>query len=71
MVTWKKHLKRGLLALSLLWGAGASVFAQGDAKKGEQLFKTNCTACHALDNQVIGHALGGVVERLKTEQILE
>lgn len=71
MVTWKKHLKRGLLALSLLWGAGASVFAQGDAKKGEQLFKTNCTACHALDKQVIGPALGGVVERLKTEQNLD
>lgn len=71
MVTWKKHLRNGLLALSILLGAGASVYAQGDAKKGEKLFKTNCTACHALDKQVIGPALGGVVERLKTEQNLD
>lgn len=49
----------------------ASIYAQGDAKNGEKLFKANCTACHALDKQVIGPALGGVVDRLKTEQSLD
>ncbi|MDF2934131.1 MAG: quinol:cytochrome oxidoreductase [Chryseobacterium sp.] len=38
-------------------------------KKG--LFKANCTACHALDKQVVGPALKGVVERLKSEQGLD
>lgn len=71
MISWKKHYKKGLLALSLLLTASASVYAQGDAKKGEELFKANCTACHALDKQSIGPALGGVVDRLKTEQNLD
>ena len=55
----------------LLLSTGASVYAQGDAKKGEELFKANCTACHALDKQMVGPALGGVVDRLKTEQNLD
>ena len=71
MISWKKHYKKGLLAIGLLLSTSASVYAQGDAKKGEQLFKTNCAACHALDKQMVGPALGGVVERLKTEQNLD
>ncbi len=55
----------------MLLSATASVHAQsGDPKNGEKLFKANCTACHALDKQMIGPALGGVVERLQTEQNL-
>lgn len=55
----------------MLLSATASVHAQsGDPKNGEKLFKANCTACHALDKQMIGPALGGVVERLQTEQSL-
>lgn len=71
MISWKKHYKKGLLAIGLLLSTGASVYAQGDAKNGEKLFKANCTACHALDKQLVGPALGGVVERLKTEQNLD
>ena len=71
MISWRKHYKKGLIAISLLLSTGASVYAQGDPKKGQDLFKTNCTACHALDKQVIGPALGGVVDRLKKEQNLE
>jgi cytochrome c2 len=71
MISWKKHYKKGLLAFTLLLSTGASVYAQGDAKKGEELFKANCTACHALDKQMVGPALGGVVARLKTEQNLD
>lgn len=60
-----------MIAIGLLLSATASVHAQsGDPKNGEKLFKANCTACHALDKQMIGPALGGVVERLQTEQNL-
>ncbi len=71
MISWKKHYKKGLIAIGLLLSTGASVYAQGDAKNGEKLFKANCTACHALDKQLIGPALGGVVDRLKQEQNLD
>lgn len=72
MISWRKHYKRGLLAISLLLTTTVVVQAQdGDPKNGETLFKANCTACHALDKKMIGPALGGVVERLKTEQNLD
>ncbi len=71
MISWKKHYKKGLIAIGLLLSTGASVYAQGDAKNGEKLFKANCTACHALDKQLVGPALGGVVDRLKKEQNLD
>lgn len=72
MISWRKYYKRALLVLGILFSANASVYAQeGDPKNGEQLFKTNCAACHALDKQLVGPALGGVVERLKTEQNLD
>ena len=73
MISWRKHYKKVLLAVSLLLTTSASIYApdlKGDAKKGEALFKTNCSACHALDKQMVGPALGGVVDRLKTEQNL-
>lgn len=71
MISWRKHYKRGLIAIGLLLSTSASIYAQGDAKNGEKLFKANCTACHALDKQVVGPALGGVVDRLKKEQNLD
>lgn len=71
MISWRKHYKRGLIAISLLLATSASIYAQGDAKNGEKLFKANCTACHALDKQLIGPALGGIVDKLKTEQNLD
>jgi cytochrome c2 len=71
MISWRKHYKRGLIAIGLLLSTSASIYAQGDAKNGEKLFKANCTACHALDKQMVGPALGGIVEKLKTEQNLD
>ena len=71
MFSWRKHYKRGLIAIGLLLSTSASIYAQGDAKNGEKLFKANCTACHALDKQLVGPALGGVVDRLKKEQNLD
>ncbi|GJM30887.1 MAG: cytochrome c [Cyclobacteriaceae bacterium] len=31
--------------------------------EGENLFKANCRACHAIDQKLVGPALGGVYER--------
>lgn len=71
MISWRKHYKTVLVALGLMLSTSASVHAQdGDASNGEKLFKANCTACHALDKQIVGPALGGVVARLQTEQNL-
>jgi hypothetical protein len=33
------------------------------AQNGEQLFKQNCASCHAIDKDVTGPALGGVLNR--------
>lgn len=72
MISWRKHYKKGLIAIGLLLSTSASIYGQdGDPKNGEKLFKANCTACHALDKQVVGPALKGVVARLKTEQGLD
>lgn len=63
-----KHYKKTLIAIGLLLSTSASFYGQdGDPKNGEKLFKANCTACHALDKQVVGPPLKGVVERVKTE----
>ncbi|HCA08678.1 MULTISPECIES: c-type cytochrome [Chryseobacterium] len=68
MISWRKHYKQTLIAIGLLLSTSASIYGQdGDPKNGEKLFKANCTACHALDKQVIGPPLKGVVERVKTE----
>lgn len=72
MISWRKHYKKSLIALGLLLSTVSSVYAQdGDSKNGEKLFKANCAACHALDKQMVGPALGGVVDKLKTEQNLD
>ncbi|UPQ74465.1 c-type cytochrome [Chryseobacterium nepalense] len=69
MISWRKHYRQTLIAISLLLSTSASIYGQdGDPKNGEKLFKANCTACHALDKQVVGPALKGVVARLDTEQ---
>lgn len=71
MISWRKHYRKALVAIGLLLSTSASIYAQdaatGDPKNGETLFKTNCAACHALDKQLVGPSLGGVVERLEKE----
>ena len=67
MISWRKHCKNGLIALGIMLSTSALVNAQGDPVKGQELFKANCTACHALDKQVVGPPLKGVVERVKEE----
>ncbi|MGB1218912.1 MAG: cytochrome c3 family protein [Flavobacteriales bacterium] len=41
-----------------------------DIAKGEELFKANCTACHALDKKVIGPALRGVSEQREEDWLI-
>lgn len=68
MISWRKHYRKTLVAIGLLLSTSASIYGQeGDPNNGEKLFKANCTACHALDKQVVGPPLKGVVERVKTE----
>lgn len=45
--------------------AGGAV--QGDPQKGEDLFKQNCAACHALDKKIVGPELGGIVAKVEAK----
>lgn len=40
------------------------------AKKGEDIFKAKCTACHKYDTRLVGPPLGDVVKRRTPEYIL-
>jgi mono/diheme cytochrome c family protein len=44
----------------VIWGF--STYAQGDATKGEGIFKSKCTTCHAIATRVTGPALGPQLE---------
>lgn len=54
------------LALMLFLAFGAPVQAQ-DAQAGEQLFNSNCAACHKLDGKLIGPELRWVGEKFERE----
>jgi len=49
------------MALAVALTAG-NAMAEGDAKKGEKVFK-KCKACHKLDKHATGPKLGGVFGR--------
>jgi cytochrome c2 len=55
----KAHAKKSVLVGLLFFVFHFSVNAQN----GEQLFKQNCASCHAIDKDVTGPALGGVLNR--------
>ena len=40
------------------------------ATKGEELFKSKCTACHKIEKRLVGPALKGVTERRSPEWIM-
>ncbi|WP_183563346.1 cytochrome c3 family protein [Mucilaginibacter sp. SP1R1] len=46
-----------LIAGFAFWGF-SNAYAQADAAKGEAIFKSKCTTCHKIDQQLIGPALG-------------
>ncbi len=39
-------------------------------KKGEEIFKLKCTACHQLDQRVVGPPLRGITKRRRPEWIM-
>lgn len=56
---------RTLLAVAMIAAAPAMAFAEGDAAKGEKVFR-KCKACHAVGpgaKNKVGPALNGVVGR--------
>jgi mono/diheme cytochrome c family protein len=53
-----KQFTRSFLLITVFAIAGLSARAQGDAAKGEGIFKSKCTACHKVDQRVVGPALG-------------
>ena len=57
-----------VFSLFLLFAS--QLFAQeGDAAKGQTLFKTNCTACHTLDTKLIGPPLRGIGDKRSEDYI--
>ncbi len=56
-----KQFSRSVLLIACFAFVGTYAYAQGDAVKGEALFKAKCTACHKLDQQVVGPALGKLI----------
>ena len=58
----KRFMKLTLALLATIAMSNSS-FAQGDAAKGEGLFKTNCASCHFPDKKMTGPALKGARDR--------
>jgi mono/diheme cytochrome c family protein len=56
-----KQFSRSVLLIAGIAFLGSSAYAQGDAAKGEALFKGKCTACHKIDSRLIGPALGTIM----------
>ena len=53
-----KQFTRSVLLLAGFAFWGFSAYAQGDAAKGEALFKSKCTTCHKIETQLVGPPLG-------------
>lgn len=56
-----KQFSRSVLLIAGLAVMGFSARAQGDAAKGEALFKAKCTSCHKIDTRMTGPALGPII----------
>jgi mono/diheme cytochrome c family protein len=65
-----KQFSRSVLLLAgfAVWGFSAQ--AQGDATKGEALFKAKCTSCHAIDRRITGPALGPTITKETDDKFL-
>lgn len=72
-------VKRWSLTLLILFISSTLILAQGgdkpavegDPAVGEELFKQNCTQCHALNEVVVGPALKGISKRRKMPWIVD
>ncbi|SDE45594.1 quinol:cytochrome c oxidoreductase pentaheme cytochrome subunit [Mucilaginibacter pineti] len=55
---FKQFSRSVLLVVGFAFWGFSAAYAQTDAAKGEAIFKSKCTACHKIDQQLIGPALG-------------
>jgi len=65
-----KQFSRSVLLIACFAFLGTQAHAQGDAAKGEALFKSKCTACHKIDQIVVGPALGPQVTQETDDKYL-
>ena len=65
-----KQFSRSVLVVAGFTLLAASARAQGDAAKGEAIFKAKCTTCHAIDKRVVGPALGPQLDTEKDDKWL-
>jgi mono/diheme cytochrome c family protein len=56
-----KQFSRSVLLVAGLALLCTAARAQGDAAKGEAIFKANCTTCHKIESQLVGPALGTTI----------
>src|SRR6195952_710726 len=56
-----KQFSKSVLLIAGFAILGFSARAQGDAAKGEALFKANCTTCHKIESRLVGPALGPLI----------
>lgn len=56
-----KQFSRSVLLVAGLAVMSLTARAQGDAAKGEALFKANCTSCHKIDQRLTGPPLGPTI----------
>jgi mono/diheme cytochrome c family protein len=55
---FKQFSRSVLLVVGFAFWGFSAAYAQTDAAKGEAIFKSKCTACHKIDQQLTGPALG-------------
>ncbi|HLT41071.1 MAG TPA: cytochrome c3 family protein [Sphingobacteriaceae bacterium] len=65
-----RRVAKTLTLFAVLGLAFQSVQAQ-DIKEGESIFKQNCTACHAIERDLIGPALKGSTERFEMDWLIK
>ena len=65
-----KQFSRSVLLIAGFAFLGSPAFAQGDAVKGEAIFKAKCTSCHKIDQVVVGPALGPQLDEEKDDKFL-
>lgn len=65
-----KQFSRSVLLVAGFTILGLSAYAQGDAAKGKTIFEAKCTACHKVDQRLIGPALGPQLDKETDEKFL-
>src|SRR6201996_6645349 len=65
-----KQFSRSVLLIAGFAFLATAAHAQADAAKGEALFKAKCTACHKVETQLVGPALGPQLESETDDKFL-